>query len=95
MKAQNDELRQQLNAAQLSMIENREQRELDWQKFNVQEQNKVNLELAKLQVQGTKVDNDAILKQQEINIKAAESDMQKQQDTDDAYVQGMADALGV
>ena len=95
MKAQNDELRQQLNAAQLSMIENREQRELDWQKFNVQEQNKVNLELAKLQVQGTKVDNDAILKQQEINIKAAESDMQKQQDADDAYVQGMADALGV
>lgn len=50
--AQNQELQKQLDAAQLSLMENREQRILDWNKFNVQEQDKMALELAKLQQSG-------------------------------------------
>lgn len=61
--AQNQELQKQLDAAQLSLMENREQRILDWNKFNVQEQDKMALELAKLQqsgeVDGAKIQLDA------------------------------------
>ena len=52
------------------------------------------LETAKLQMQGAKIDTDAMLKQQEINIKEAESDMQRQEDANDAYIQGIEDTLG-
>lgn len=92
-QAEIDELRQQLNAAQLSMIDNREQRTQDWNKFVVSEQDKVMLEQQKMGVQVDKNDNDAILKQQEINIKAAESDMAKQERESDAYVKGVEDAV--
>jgi hypothetical protein len=61
--AQNQDLQKQLDAAQLSLMENREQRILDWNKFNVQEQDKMALELAKLQqsgeVDGAKIQLDA------------------------------------
>lgn len=50
--AQNQELQKQLDAAQLSLMENREQRALDWDKFRVSEQNKMALELAKLEQSG-------------------------------------------
>lgn len=50
--AQNQELQKQLDAAQLSLMENREQRALDWDKFRVGEQNKMALEIAKLQQSG-------------------------------------------
>ena len=76
-RAEAEQLRQQLTAAQLSMLDNREQRVLDFQKFQIQQQDKMMLETAKLQQQGIKIDNDAMLKQQEVNIKAAESDMAK------------------
>lgn len=50
--AQNQDLQKQLDAAQLSLMENREQRALDWDKFRVGEQNKMALEIAKLQQSG-------------------------------------------
>lgn len=49
---QNAELQKQLDAAQLSLMENREQRILDWNRFQVEEQDKMALELAKLQQSG-------------------------------------------
>ena len=49
---QNAELQKQLDAAQLSLMENREQRALDWDKFRVSEQNKMSIELAKLEQSG-------------------------------------------
>jgi hypothetical protein len=49
---QNAELQKQLDAAQLSLMENREQRILDWNKFVVSEQDKMALESAKLQQSG-------------------------------------------
>lgn len=92
--AENEELKHQLQQIQLSMLNNRESRELDFAKFQIQEQNKMQLETAKLQMQGAKIDTDAMLKQQEINIKEAESDMQRQEDANDAYIQGVEDTIG-
>lgn len=93
-KAENEELQQQIKQMQLGMMDNREQRVLDFQKFNIQEQDKMMLETAKLEQQGVKIDNDALLKQQEINIKAAESEISQQEKESDAYIQGVADTLG-
>jgi hypothetical protein len=92
-QAEVQELRQQLTMAQISMLENREQRALDFNKFQIAEQDKVMLETAKLEQQGVKIDNDAILKQQEVNIKAAESDIAQAQKESDAYIEGAADAI--
>lgn len=95
MKKQSEveDLRQQLTAAQMSMLNNREQRELDFAKFQVQEQDKMMLETAKLEQNGVKIDNDAMLKQQEINIKEAESDIAKQEAESNAYMQGVEDGV--
>lgn len=49
---QNQELQKQLDAANLSLMENREQRVLDWNRFQVEEKDKMALELAKLQQSG-------------------------------------------
>lgn len=93
MKVQNDELRTQLTMSQVSMLDNREQRQLDWNKFTVAEQDKVALEMSKLGVQEDKNTNEAVIKQQEVNIKAAESEMNQQQIKSDAYIEGVSDAL--
>lgn len=93
--AECEQLRQQLNAAQLSMIDNREQRQQDWQKFLVSEQDKVALETTKMGVQSDKNVTDALLKQQEVSIKAAEVAMDQQEAESDAYVRGMEDTLGM
>lgn len=93
MKAENDELRQQLNTTQLSLMNNREQRELDFAKFQVTEQDKMNIELAKLQQNGVKIDNDTMIKQQELAIKEAESNMNRQEQVNDAYIQGIQDTV--
>ena len=99
-QAEVEELRQQLNATQLSMLNNREQRELDFQKFQISEQDKMLLETAKLEQQGVKIDSDAVMKQQEINIKAAETEIKQAQAASDAevreqeaYVKGVEDTI--
>ena len=88
-----EELKQQLIAAKLSMIDGREQREHDWNKFVVGEQDKMTLEAAKLGVTADKNTNDALLKQQEVNIKAAEADMNAQERESDAYLKGIEDTV--
>lgn len=50
--ANNEELQKELDTAQINLMENREQRVLDWQKFQIQETDKMALETAKLQQQG-------------------------------------------
>ena len=91
--AECEQLRQQLNAAQLSMIDNREQREQEWQKFIVSEQDKVAIESAKLGLQSDKNNNDTLIKGAELEIKAAESAMNKQESESDAYIKGMEDTV--
>ena len=91
--AECEQLKQQLIEARLSMINRREGREQDWNKFVVSEQDKVAIESAKLGVTSDKNDNDALLKQQEINIKAAESNIANQERETDAYLNGIEDAV--
>jgi hypothetical protein len=78
LKQENEELKQQLFQTQMSMLNGREQREQDWQKFVIQEQDKMMLEGAKIDNQAVKTENEAVkadndvaLKQQELMIKAA------------------------
>ena len=93
INAENEELKHQLKTTQLNMLDNREAREQDFAKFQIQEQDKMMIEGAKLELQSDKIDTDALMKQQEINIKAAESDVTRAQETTDAYVEGITDAL--
>lgn len=58
-KTENQELKKQLDMMNLQVMNLKGQRELDWQKFQVQEQNKVRLEEAKLMAQGVEIDNKA------------------------------------
>ena len=92
-KRSNDELRQQLNAAQLSLIDGREKRITDWNKFVISEQDKVALETAKLQSQNQKAEVDAIIDQEKVEIDAAEKQINSTKGQNDAYVQGMVDAI--
>ena len=101
-KKENEELRTQLTMSQINILNNREQRAQDWAKFTVQEQDKMILEGAKLDEQTAKNVDDASLKQQEINIKAAESEIAKaEQETDavikeqQAYVDGVNDGINL
>lgn len=85
MKAQNDELRTQLTMSQVSMLDNREQRQLDFAKFQISENDKMMLETAKLQQNEEQNTNETILKEHELSIKEAEADINNQeQQTDNA-----------
>lgn len=95
-KQENEDLKKQLFQAQMSMLNGREQRIQDWQKFVIQEQDKMMLEGAKIDNQAVKTENEAVkadndtaLRQQELMIKAAESAINRQQGETDAYIQGI------
>ena len=92
-KKENEQLRTQLTMSQINIMNNREQRELDWNKFTVAEQDKMLLEGAKLDAQATKDGDNANLKQQEINIKAAESNIAQAERETDAKIEGYNQAL--
>ena len=92
-KKENEQLRTQLTMSQINIMNNREQRELDWQKFTVAEQDKMLLEGAKLDAQAAKDGDNANLKQQEINLKAAESNIEQAQRETDAKIEGYNAAL--
>lgn len=92
-KKENEQLRTQLTMSQINIMNNREQRELDWNKFTVAEQDKMLLEGAKLDAQATKDGDNANLKQQEINIKAAESNIAQAEKETDAKIEGYNQAL--
>ena len=92
-KQENEQLRTQLTMSQINIMNNREQRELEWNKFTVSEQDKMLLEGAKLDAQATKDGDNANLKQQEINIKAAESNIAQAEAETDAKIEGYNQAL--
>lgn len=92
-KKENEQLRTQLTMSQINIMNNREQRELDWNKFTVAEQDKMLLEGAKLDAQAAKDGDNANLKQQEINIKAAESNIEQAERETDAKIEGYNQAL--
>lgn len=92
-KQENEQLRTQLTMSQINIMNNREQRELEWNKFTVAEQDKMLLEGAKLDAQAMKDGDNVNLKQQEINIKAAESNIAQAEAETDAKIEGYNEAL--
>lgn len=85
----NDELQKELDTAQISLMENREQRVLDWEKFRIQETNKMALETAKLEQQG-EVDGTKLQLESAKLMEQAEKDAaDAQNDTDKIYVEKM------
>lgn len=73
--AQNKELQQQLDTAQMSLMDSREARIQDWNKFIVSEQDKMALETAKLEQTGSK---DA----GKLQIDAAKVELEAERDMD-------------
>ncbi len=67
---ENEKLKNELNTAQMNLIENREARVLDWQKFQITEQNKMALEAAKLQSSNAKASAEIQHKQRELELDA-------------------------
>ena len=78
----NGELQKQLDTAEINMMENREQRILDWQKFAVAEQDKMALETAKLQQNGEVNGANLQLATEKLMVEAEKNQAQAQNDTD-------------
>ena len=78
----NGELQKQLDTAEISMMENREQRVLDWQKFMVAEQDKMALETAKLQQNGEVNGANLQLATEKLMVDAEKNQAQAQNETD-------------
>lgn len=84
-KKENEELRTQLTMSQMNIMNNREQRQLDFAKFQISENDKMMLETAKLQQNEEQNTNETILKEHELSIKEAEADINNQEhQTDNA-----------
>lgn len=91
----NGELQKQLDTAEIGMMENREQRILDWQKFQIAEQDRMALETAKLQQSGEVDAAQLQLDTQKLMVEAEKNQAKAQNDTDKVMLdaQKTADAL--
>ena len=88
----NSDLQKQLDTAEISMMENREQRILDWQKFAVAEQDKMALETAKLQQSGEVDGAQLQLDAQKLMVEAEKNQAKAQNDTDKVMVEAQKSA---
>ena len=87
--AANSELQKELDAAQISLMENREQRILDWQKFSVAEQDKMALETMKL---GQQAENDKAnlqIESAKLLVDAEKEQAKAQNETDKVMLEAM------
>jgi hypothetical protein len=91
----NDELQKELDTAQISLMENREQRVLDWEKFRIQETNKMALETAKLEQQGEVDGTKLQLESAKLMAQAEKDAADAQNDTDKIYVEKLKAAGAV
>ena len=84
-----EKLQKELDAAQINLMENREQRILDWNKFQIQESNKMALETAKLDQQG-EVDGTKLQLESAKLMEQAEVDQLKaENETDRTMIEAM------
>ena len=90
--AANGELQKELDTAQISMMENREQRVLDWEKFRIQESNKVALETAKLEQSGVELGANIQLESEKLMVEADKNQAKAQNDTDKVMLEAMKTA---
>lgn len=94
--AKNGELEKELDVAQVSLMENREARALDWEKFSVAEKNKMALELAKLQQNGEVDGAQLQLDAAKLQVESEKAIAKAQNDTDKVAIEAQkaADASG-
>ena len=78
----NKELEDQLQMMQIDAVQSREERMLDWQKFQIQEQDKMALETAKLEQQGVVDGAQLQLDSQKLMMEAQKNQAKAQNDTD-------------
>lgn len=88
----NGDLQKQLDTAEISMMENREQRILDWQKFAVAEQDRMALETAKLQQSGEVDGAQLQLDAQKLMVEAEKNQAKAQNDTDKVMLEAQKSA---
>lgn len=79
--AQNTELQKELDIAEVNMMESREQRLMDWQKFKIQETDKMALETAKLSQQAATDDAELQLDTAKLMVDAESEQAKAQNDT--------------
>ncbi len=72
IKAENEELKKQYESAEISLLNTREQRADDMERFVISETNKMNLEKAKIESQNTKAAAELAIKNKAVN-----ADMQR------------------
>lgn len=72
IKAENEELKKQYESAEMSLLNTREQRADDMERFRISETNKMNLETAKLESQNAKAAAELAIKNKAVN-----ADMQR------------------
>jgi hypothetical protein len=80
--AANGELQKELDTAEISMMESREQRLLDWQKFKISEQDRMALETAKLQQSSAGAEASFELDTAKLMVEAEKNQAKAQNDTD-------------
>jgi hypothetical protein len=90
--AANGELQKELDSAQISMLENREQRVLDWEKFKVSETNRMALETAKLEQSGVELDANIQLETGKLMVDAEKNQAKAQNDTDKVMLEAQKTA---
>lgn len=88
----NGDLQKQLDQAQISLMENREQRLLDWQKFRVQETDKMALETAKLEQQGAVDATNLQLDTARLVVDASKEAAKARNETDKVMLEAMTRA---
>ena len=88
----NGELQKELDTAQISMLENREQRVLDWEKFKVSETNRMALETAKLEQSGVELDANIQLETGKLMVEAEKNQAKAQNDTDKVMLEAQKTA---
>ena len=72
IKAENEELKKQYESAEMSLLNTREQRADDMERFRISETNKMNIETAKLESQNAKAAAELAIKNKAVN-----ADMQR------------------
>ena len=70
---QNEELQKQYEASEITLLNQREDRNLGMQRFMISEQNKMNLETAKLESQNAKAAGELALKNKQVNAEMQRS----------------------
>ena len=96
LEQKNEELQKQYESAELSLLNNRENLNADMQKFAISEQNKMNIETAKIESQNAKVAGELALKNKKVNAEIERTAVETERvavDTAEKYARGMEDIV--